>query len=152
MADDYGLDLGPAFREALIDATPISSALSTFNEEPAVFTRRPVPDNAEFPLIIVNPPASISDEDGLVSDRPVWMGDVAVYGAKAAPGSDEDQTRIVEQIALRVRTLFHRQKWALPVGGFHVIDIRATGPVPAPVDDDKTVGRIVSLIVRLGRN
>lgn len=151
MADDYDLDLGPAFREALIAAVPISSVLSVHDEEPAVFTRRPVPDTAQFPLIIVNDPASLGDADGLTSDRPVWSGDIAIYGQKGAPGTPEDQTRIVQQAALRVRTLFHRKKWALSVGGFHVIDIRATGPVPAPVDDDKTIGRIVSLIVRLGR-
>lgn len=151
MADDYGLDLGPAFREALIAAAPISSVLSVYDEEPAVFTRRPVPDAAEYPLIIVNDPASLGDADGLTSSHPVWSGDIAIYGQKGAPGTAEDHTRIVQQAALAVRTLFHRQKWALSVGGFNVIDIRATGPVPAPVDDDKTIGRIVSLIVRLGR-
>lgn len=151
MAADHDLDLGPALREALIAATAISANLAVFNEEPAVFTRRPVPDEAGMPLIICNDPAALGEADGLTSDRPVWMGDVAIYGHKAAAGSEEDQTRIVQILGNRVRTLFHRQKWALQVGGFHVIDIRASGPVPAPVDDDKTVGRIVSLIVRLGR-
>lgn len=152
MASDFDLDLGPAIREALIGDTAIATELATWNNEPAVFTRRPVPDDAGFPQAIVNDAAAISDEDGLTSDRPVWMGDVVFYGRKAAPGSTEDQTREVQQTAIRARRLFHRQKWALQVGGFHVIDIRASGPVPAPVDDDKTIGRVVSLIVRLGRD
>jgi hypothetical protein len=153
VADDFDLDLGPALREALLNEPSIATNLSVYAHEPAVFTRRPVPSEAVYPLIICNDPTAITDEDGLRSDRPVWgPGDIAIYGRKAAPGSPEDQTRLVQQIGLRARRLFHRQKWALQVEGFHVIDIRASGPVPAPVDDDKTVGRIVSLIVRLGRN
>lgn len=153
MADDFDLDLGPAIREALLTDAFVATNLSTYDNEPAIFTRRPVPSAAVYPLIICNDPTAITDEDGLRSDRPVWgPGDIAIYGHKAKPGTPEDQTRLVQQIGLRMRRLFHRQKWALQVGGFHVIDIRASGPVPAPVDDDKTVGRIVSLIVRLGRN
>jgi hypothetical protein len=152
VADDFDLDLGPALREALIGETTISANLSVWDGDPAVFTRRPVPDEAEYPMILLNDPSALSDADGLTSERPIWMGSVAIYGRKAAPGSAEDQTRLVQQLGLRVRRLLHRQKWALQVGGFHVIDIRASGPVPAPVDDDKTIGRIVSLIVRLGRN
>lgn len=152
MADDFDLDLGPAFREALMGNAEIAPNLSIYIGEPAIFTRRPVPDEAEYPLILLDAPAALGDEDALNTERPIWMGDVKVYGNKAAPGTDLDQTRIVELIGFAIRRQFHRQKWALQVGGFHVIDIRASGPVPAPVDDDKTIGRVVSLIVRLGRN
>lgn len=151
MAADHDIDLGPAIREALIDEVPISSELATYEGAPAVFTRRPVPADAEYPMVVVNEIA-VGDEDGLKSDRPLCMYDVAFYGLNAAPGSPEDQLRIVQAIAILARKLFHRQRWALQVGGFHVIDIRASGPVPAPVDDDKEVGRVVSLTVRLGRN
>lgn len=151
MADDFDLDLGPAFREAILGESAIADELATFNGEPAFFTRRPVPEEADYPMGLVNPPAAITDEDGLRSDRPVWMGDVLFYGLKGAPGSAEDQTRTVDRLGYRVRNLFHRNRFALSVGGFHVIDIRASGPVPAPVDDDKEIGRAVSLIVRLRR-
>jgi hypothetical protein len=152
VAEDFDLDLGPAIREALLAATQIAAHLSVYDGSPAVFTRRPVPSEADYPLIIVNDPVAITDEDGLTSDRPLWgPGDIAIYGRKATPGTVEDHTRLVQQLGIRTRLLFHRQKWALQVGGFHVIDIRASGPVPAPVDDDKTIGRIVSLLVRLGR-
>jgi hypothetical protein len=117
-----------------------------------VFTRRPVPDEAEFPMIIVNDPAALSDEDGLT--RTARSGWATWRFTAARPRRERRRTR--RESSSRSRSgcaaLFHRQKWALQVGGFHVIDIRASGPVPAPVDDDKTIGRIVSLIVRLGRN
>lgn len=152
MADDFDLDLGPAIREAILLEPTIADDLGEYSHEPAVFTRRPIPQDAPDLYILINPPAAIGDEDPLNAERTVWMGDIAIYGKKAAPGSDEDDTRTVEALGFRVRRFLHRQKWALQVGGFHVIDIRASGPVPAPVDDDKTIGRIVSLIVRLGRN
>lgn len=151
MAADFDLDLGPALREALLDDAGIAGDLPEYDDSLAIFTRRPVPDDAPFPMILLPGPSAVGDEDGLVSDRPVWMGDVLIYGNKAAPNTPEDQTRKVEALGFKVRRLLHRQKWALQVGGFHVIDIRATGPVPAPVDDDKTIGRVVSLVVRLGR-
>lgn len=151
MAADHDLDLGPAIREALLDEALIAGELAVYADSRAVFTRRPVPEDAGYPMVLINPPAALTDEDGLTSDRPVWMGDVLVYGLKGAPGTAEDQTRTVEQLGFRVRNLFHRQRWALQVGGFHVIDVRASGPVPAPVDDDKEIGRAISLIVRLRR-
>jgi hypothetical protein len=36
-------------------------------------------------------------------------------------------------------------------GEYHLIDIRASGPRPAPTDDQQTVGRLVELTVRLSR-
>lgn len=150
MADDFDLDLGPAVREAILGLSAIAGQLSTYNGEPAVFTRRPVPDEATYPLIIIDQ-TNVRDEDGLNSDRPVVEIDVKIYGDKAEPGSEDDDTRIVEQMGTRTRLLFHRERWSLDVGGFHVIDVTALGPAPAPVDDDKTVGRSVSLTVKLRR-
>lgn len=149
IADD--LNLGPPIRTALIGAEPIASDLSEWQGEPAVFTRRPVPPNAADPMIIVNPDSAVTDEDGLTSERPVVVRDIAIYGKKGPPGDPSDQTRIVERLGFRVRRLFHRQKFALVVPGYSVIDIVAAGPIPAPVDDEATVGRIVSLTVRLVR-
>jgi hypothetical protein len=145
------LDLAPALRAALIGEPTIADPLSEWQNEPAVFTRRPVPKDAADPMIIVNPPAAIGDDDGLTSDRPVVQLDIAIYGKKAAPGDASDQTRIVEALGFRVRDLFHRQKFAILPDGFSVIGITAAGPFPAPVDDEETVGRLVSLTIRLRR-
>lgn len=146
------LDLAPALRDALIDATDISSQLSEWRGEPAVFTRRPVPADAVFPFCIVNPDSFITDQDGLTSPRPVVGRDIAFYGRKGPPGDASDQTRIVEAMAYLARDLFHREKFSVQPTGFSVIDVVATGPVPAPVDDEATIGRLVSLTIRLRRN
>jgi len=145
-----------ALRASIIDGDPVRSIdtaehLGEWKGEPAVFTRRPVPQDAIDPIVIINPPIAITDEDALVSRRPVWTGTVAVYGRKGAPGSPEDQTREVEQTADRIFELFHRERFSLSLDGFSVIDVRASGPVPGPTDDDKQVARIVSLRIRLRR-
>jgi hypothetical protein len=126
--------------------------LQQWKGEPAIFTRRPVPSDAPDLIILINPPASISDADGLTSDRPIVSIDVAVYGRKGEPQSAEDQTREVERLGFRIRTHFHRQKFSVQPEGFSVIDVRAGGPVPAPTDDDQTIGRLVPLVVRLRRD
>lgn len=144
------LDLAPAIRTAVIEA-PFAGDLALYHGEPAVFTRRPVPPDAERPFVLVNPPAAISDMDALASDRPLIMRDVLIYGWKGAPGAADDQTRVVEQIGFEIRDLFHRQKFGLRPDGFSVIDIRATGPIPAPADDEVAIGRVVSLTIRLRR-
>jgi hypothetical protein len=143
------LDLLPALRDSVIAA--VGPSLQEWRGEPAVFTRRPVPDDAPTLIVIVNPPASISDADGLTSDRPIVQHDIAVYGDKGAAGSEQDQTRQVDVIAFALRDHFHRQKFSVQPSGFYAIDVQARGPIPAPVDDDQTVGRIVTLTIRLRR-
>ena len=151
MTDFHDLDLGPPLRDSLMANPEITTALSQWKGEPAIFTRRPVPADAGDPIIIINPPFSIGDADALTSDRPIWEGDIAVYGRKGAPGTPEDQTREVDLIGHRIRDHFHRQRFSVRPEGFSVIDVRAGGPVPAPTDDDQTIGRLVTLIVRLRR-
>ena len=148
--------MGPPLRDALIAGDPVrgivvGADLAEYKGEPAVFTRRPVPEDAEDPMIIINPPVGIGDFDALNSDRPVWSGTVALYGRKGAPGSSEDQTRLVDALGYRIRELFHRQRFSVRPDGFSVIDVVASGPIAGPVDDDKTVARIVGLRIRLRR-
>lgn len=138
-------------RKALCDANGIAILLDQYKGEPAVFTRRPVPEEVEGVLAIINPPIALSNEDLLISDRPVWNGTIAFYGPKGTPGSGQDKTREVEQAADLTRELFHRQRFSVQVEGFSVIDVVAGGPVPGPTDDDNEVARIVSLRIRLRR-
>lgn len=143
------IDVGPAIRAAIIADTNISSRLSTWQGSPTVFTRTPVPEDATFPCIVVPFAAAITNQDALVEQRAVIIRDIMVYGDIAAPGTSEDHTRIVDDIAYDLRNLFHRNRAALVNTPFHVIDIVASGPVTAPVDDDATVGRRVTLTLRI---
>jgi hypothetical protein len=155
------LDLGPALRASFLDqqdpalqalATAIVEQLGEYQGEPSVFAFRPVPEEAADPIILINPDAAIGDGDGLNSPRPIVQRDIIIYGRKGPPGDESDQSPIVEALGYQVRELFHRQKFAVQPAGYSVIEVIATGPVPAPVDDDGEVGRVVSLTIRLRRN
>lgn len=139
------LDLGPPLRAALCDAPGIGDEIEQWSGEPAVFTRRPIPDGAPELLIIVNPDSSLTDFDALKSDRPIITRDIAIFGDKVR------HYRQVEAIGYRVRELFHRKRHAIAPGGYDVVDIICRGPTPGPTDDDQTVARVVGLTVRLRR-
>lgn len=143
MSDPEPLDLGGAIRESLMGVEPITSELGQYKGEPSIFTKRPIPAEATYPLIVINPDSAIGDEDGLTSDRPLVIRDLAAYGQQP------DHLRAVERIGYRMRAHFHRRKFSVTPQGYDVIDIRAAGPIPAPVDDADTVGRMVSLTIRL---
>lgn len=157
------LDIGPAIRTTLIgghdDLPPqladlvelIVGRLGEWHEAPSVFAFRPAPEDAGDPIIIINPDASIGDQDGLTSNRPVVQRDIAIYGRKGTPGDPSDDSPKVEQLGFLIRELFHRQRFSVRPEGYSVTDIVASGPVPAPVDDDGEVGRLVSLTIRLRR-
>jgi hypothetical protein len=142
------VNLGPSIRAALLES-PVAAGLATYQGVPAVFTRRPVPEDAAYPLAIVGPEVSVTDQDLLNERVPVVVRDVVVYGQKGAPG--EDQYRVVEELAWAVRELFHRQKRSLTVADHHVVDVVTAGPIAAPTEDENLVGRLVSLTVRLQR-
>jgi len=137
------LDLSAPFYSALISDSAITALLAEFLTQPAVFTRRPIPENAQYPLIVVTPNVSIANEDFLVTEFPVVVSDVIAYGEQPS------DYRTIDALGYLVRTKFHRERESLSVSGFHVVDIVASGPQPAPTDDERHVGRVVSLTIRL---
>jgi len=144
------LDLLPDLRDSVLEITGVTAELAAWNEEPAVFTRRPAPQDAEFPICMISAPVNLTDQDGLSVQRPVLSHQIAFYGNKGAPGSEQDQTRAVERAAFAARQHFHRNRFSVQPTGYYVIDVRVRGPVPAPVDDENKVGRVLTVQVRLG--
>lgn len=136
-------DLSVPLRAAIIAASAITGKLGSYQGGASVHTRRPVPEDAGYPLIICGPDVTISDQDGISDKRPVIVRDVVCYGHQ--PGD----YREVEAVGYALRAMFHRQSHAITVPGWSVTDILATGPYPAPVDGDNFVGRRVTLTVRL---
>lgn len=139
------VDLSSPIYAAIIATTDIASDLATYEGEPAIFTRRPVPADCNYPLIVAAGDVLHGDEDFIDSPMPVIVRDIAVYG------QNPDHYRTVEGIALDIRDLFHRQRTSLIISGWTVTDIRCSGPIMAPTDDDATVGRIVTLRIRLSQ-
>src|ERR1700754_3686021 len=139
------LDLGPALRTAMVSDVNIFTNLGQWNGNPSVFTRRPVPGDANYPMIVVNPDVFLTDEDFINAKNPIVSKDIAVYGQQST-NPQQDQYRVVEDLGYSVRELFHRNKHSItPPTGYSVLDIVATGPIAAPTDDEKFVGRVVNL-------
>jgi hypothetical protein len=134
-----------AVRAAIIANAAIADELAVYVGAPAVFTKRPIPDDAGYPCVVVEAHA-FADEDALVEMHPLIDVDVCVYGRNDPQGSEY---RAVETVGYNLRNLFHRQRWSIEISGASVTDIRARGPLPAPTDDEKTVGRVVTLQLRL---
>jgi hypothetical protein len=137
------LNLSEPIREAVLGDPDITSYLGTYAGEPSVHTRRPVPSEATYPAVVISPDVSLTDFDALNGSRPIAVRDVAVYGQQ--PGS----YRRVEELGYTIRELFHRRKENVVVDGYHVVDLVASGPIVAPTDDEKLVGRVVTLTFRL---
>jgi hypothetical protein len=144
------LDLGIPLREAVLSNAQITSLLGLYEGEPAVFTRRPVPSEARYPMLVIPGDSAIGDQDFLVSRNPIVIRDLIAYGQQEITGSGlPDQYRDVEQIGYLLRDQFHREKRSISPVGYRVIDIVAAGPMVAPTEDVKIMGRVVSLTISL---
>lgn len=145
-------DLAPAIRAALLAEPDVVSILPAYLSSFPIFTRRPVPESAPYPMIVVSSDVSVMDEDGVADLRPIVVKDVAIYGLNDTP----EHYRAVESLAQIVRTLFHRRKPFTSVGVWSIIDFVASGPRVAPVEaiasaggSEPLTGRVVSLTIRL---
>lgn len=137
------MNISGPLRTAITADTVIAPLLSIYRNQPAVFTRRPVPSEAVFPYIITAHNVALRDRDTLTSSQPVIVRDVMVYGEQNAHFRD------VETMGYRLYELFHRQRQNLTIPGFNVVEVTAFGPVPAPVADDQNTGLAVTLTVHL---
>lgn len=140
-------DLAVPLRQALLADSAVTGKLAAYNGSFPIFTRRPTPTDAPYPVVVVSPDVAITDQDGIDDFRPVQTRDIAVYGQN----DTADHYRDVESIAYAVRELFHSNRLAISVPNWFVVMINAQGPIPAPTDDDQTVGRLVTLQIQLAR-
>lgn len=139
----------PPIRAAIAAHLEITSHLAPFNDDYSLFTRRPVPVGAGYPMMVIGPTISLGNQDGINDFRPVVVIDINVYGTRGEPNTKSDEVRLVADLAEQVFRVFHRQRNAITVENYSVIDIVARGPTSAPVDDDARVGRRITLTIRL---
>jgi hypothetical protein len=123
----------------------IAAALAIYSGAPAIFTRRPVPNDATYPMIVCAGDVTRSDQDLITDPLPVIIRDISVFGQN----DTASHYRATEALGLLVRDLFHRKPANLVVPGWNVLDIVCQGPIVGPTDDDTTVHRLVTLTVRL---
>ena len=134
------LEILAPLRTAIVGNSTITPLLGTWDNNPAVHTRSPMPSDSGFPAIVIQQ-ITRTDQDEINHHRPIVNADISVFGYQP------DMVRVVDQIADLVFALFHRQR-AITVTNYSLIDIRASGPYPIP-SDDTTTGRGISLTIRL---
>lgn len=135
------IDLQPAIREFILNDVEISSLLPTYSNSKTVFTRRPVPQDATYPMIIISNLVTDLENDYVNCGRRTLTFDISVYGQN----DTATNYRNVERISMRLQTIFHRmQKYSLNMPtGSSLINTVALGPLSAPVDDETKIGRVV---------
>jgi hypothetical protein len=138
------MDLAGPIRVAILGNSAITDLLGIYLGEPAVFTRRPVPDDAPYPMIQVSPNISTGNQDFLRARLPMPRRDLGVFGRQP------DDYRTVEAIAFLLRQQFHRQRFSIDLSPyFNIVELVADGPISAPTDDQMLVGRAVPLRFKL---
>lgn len=139
--------LGVPIRTAILATAGITNLLPAYLDSKTVFNRRPVPADATYPMIVVSPDISKTDNDGIDDQRPIIERDITTYGQN----DKVEKYNTVESIARQVHDLFHGRRESIVVTGWHVIQVLARGPIPAPVDDDQNVARMVTLTIQLAK-
>lgn len=136
--------LDEALRTAIIANDAITELIKVYRGDPAVHTRRPLPQEADdYPLILINPNIAVGDQDYFNTSVPVIVKDIVVYGNQSS------DYRAVEDASWLLRELFHRKKNSISVEGYHTVMVTATGPNVGPTDSDSRVARVVTLTVTL---
>lgn len=135
------IDLQPTIRSRIIQDAEIISLVSVYKDSFGVFTRKPVPEDAIYPMIVISPIVTDREEDWITCQKRTLTYDIVVYGNN----DDAVKYRNVEKIASRLTTIFHRMpRFSLTMPeGSSFIKSTASAPMPAPVDDNQKTGRIV---------
>jgi hypothetical protein len=118
------------------DAT-LTALLSTYKNEPAIFTVDPAPEGASLPYIVISPILEQAPFDTKNSRGRSLRIDVRCYAD--ATGSSV----IIEAISERVRTLLHRGE--LTINDHAWMWSLCFGPISA--DETDAYGRIITLQV-----
>jgi hypothetical protein len=146
MANPSFPELTIPLRAAIVGNSAIMSNMPSYANGDAVFTRRPTPIGAPYPLIVIGPNFSDVDVGGLNDQRLKLKRDIVVY----ATNDTADRYRLTETIAAAIRNLFHRNPFAIKVPGWKVVNIWARGPTHVDVSsEDEFVARNVEVTVEL---
>ncbi len=127
--------LTQAIYNRLKDDTMLAGMLSTYNNRPAIFTAQPVPGDAVLPYVIVSGPIADAPWDTKTGFGREITRDIRCYAEQTG------SVMLVDNIAERVRQLFHRQMVA--VNGYNNVMTVCSGPYAGSTDD--AYGRIVTV-------
>ena len=127
------------------DAT-LTNLLSTYNGAPAIFLIRPIPSDAEYPLVIADEDIQVVPFPSKTKQGRTITRSIKVF-TDAASGTRTDNDDIIE----RIRFLFHRQPNQITITGYKVIIADASnGPEFTPADE-RTFGQELEVTLTIQR-
>ena len=131
-----------AIADKLIADSTLTTMLSSYKGQPAIFSVDPVPEGAELPYIIVGPIVDNSPKDTKNSQGRTVRIDVRCYAEETGSSA------LIESIGERIRTLLHRV--SLTISEFQWIGSDCFGPISA--DEVGAYGRIITAVVMADKN
>lgn len=131
--------------DADLDAMLARSAIEP--DKAAVYSAPLVPPGARLPYVVILGP--IADEpDDTLDGAQYRTPEMDVHAYDARPDAGGGSVARVNDIAERVRTLFHRQHIAAEIPGARPLVLRCSGPIVN--DGDNAFGRVVTVRALLG--
>ena len=138
------MDLTPNIRSFLLADATFVGYLATYLNSKALFTRRPVPTDATYPMGIVSPLVTYREADFVNGKKKFTIThDVMLFDTN----DSSTNYRNIQAAADRVRKIMHRldrTAFVMPAG-YQLIMCRADEPIPGATDDLIKVSRIVQL-------
>jgi len=141
------IDFSSSIRTAII-TDPLASDISNFSGSKAVFTRRPAPTGAIYPMVFIGPQVPGTQDDYVNGKlRRTVIYDILTYGKN----DEATNYRLVEKIAFAIAKKFARPSpFVLSVpSGYSIVSIVGTTAMPAPTDDLQIVGRMSQLNITI---
>jgi len=133
-------DFTKAFYTRLSSDATLTSLLQTYGGSPSIFSGGLAPDDAELPYIIISSPVGDEPFDTKTTRGREQVRDIRCYV------QDEGSSLKIEQIAERVRTLFHRH--TLSIDNHTTIIASASGAISMPLEGapgERIAGRVVTI-------
>jgi len=145
------IDLSIPIRSLILATPAIANLIPPYQNSKAVFTRRPAPADATGLMVFVSPMIGGGiDSDFLKSQKREVFHDIVCYG----PNDTAANYRKVQEVGFALAQTFHRLnplKLDMPEG-WHLVRAKSFGPMPAPTDDQKIIGRMISVQFLIAQN
>jgi hypothetical protein len=144
------IDLSSSIRTAILNDT-LATNIASFAGSKAIFTRRPAPTDATYPMVFISPqiPGAIMDYlDGELRREVIY--DILTYGQN----DDAAKYRTVEKIGMAIAKKFARPslKVITPPTGYSIVKVVGTNMSVAPTDDLNIVGRMSTVTFTIQEN
>jgi len=138
------IDLSLAIRSLILATPALATLIPSYQNSRQVFTRRPAPVDSAGIIVMVTPQVGGGvDSDYLRNWQREVTYDIACYGPNDTPAN----YRKVEQVSFALSNTFHRldkRLFQMP-DNWTLTRAKCFGPMPAPTDDQKIVGRMVTV-------